>query len=106
MRRRLENFMLKKVLKWSGISVAVIVVALILLTIFGPWDTYRWAANKPGDFFLSQSVYVADLPVWFGSILKVTNGAITLKIRSIVSLRVVPVWETALEVIPQWPTSA
>jgi hypothetical protein len=55
----------------------VLVVVLTLLTVFGPWDTYR-VPQKCSDG-MGGCVGVVDLPVWAGEILRYTSGATTQK---------------------------
>lgn len=51
-------------------------VSLLLLSLFGPWDTYITSVKSDG---LSQYTYVSEFPVWLGEILRYTDGAITVK---------------------------
>lgn len=66
-----------KVFKWFMMIVGSLILTLVLITVWGPWDTYRTQSNDGN--MLGTKVYVSDLPVWFGTILKWTSHTTTQK---------------------------
>ena len=64
-----------KLLKWFMMVVGSLILALVLITFWRPWDTYRTQLND-GNMF-GTKVYVGELPVWVGTILKWTSHTTT-----------------------------
>jgi hypothetical protein len=52
--------------------LAIAFVCFCGLTWFGPWDTYRIPNPQPGDWAMSNTTCVVDLPTWVGWVCKHT----------------------------------